>query len=187
MGRLRKTVARSLAVLFGLVAICALRAAAQGVQGVGFETNAEAYVGYTYLRFYELPDLTQNTSGFNASVDFYPGDRWYGLDGEIAATFGSESGTGSSLFLGMGGGRIRHRGLRGTELWLHGLAGGGHATPKVPYGGEGAFAFEAGGGIDIGARNRRIAYRVQADLVGTRFFDTFQYNPKVSVGVVFKF
>jgi len=187
MGQVGKTAVRNLAIVCGLIAVSAIAAGAQGVQGVGFETNAEAYVGYTYLRFFELPNLTQNTNGFNASVAFYPRDRWYGLDGEIAATFGSEAGTNSSLFLGMGGGRIRHRALRSAEVWLHGLAGGGHATPKMPYGGEGAFAFEAGGGIDIDSRNRRLAYRIEGDLVGTRFFDVFQYNPKISVGVVFKF
>ena len=187
MGLLGTKAVRNLAIFCGLIAISALGAAAQGVQGVGFETNAEAYLGYTYLRFYELPNLTENTNGFNAAVAFYPRDRWYGVDGEIVATFGSESGTGSSLFLGMGGGRIRHAVLRGTDVWLHGLAGGGHATPKTPYGGEGAFAFEGGGGIDIGARNRRLAYRIEGDLVGTRLFNVFQYNPKISVGVVVKF
>jgi hypothetical protein len=187
MGLLGKSGMRKLALFCGLTALCAASAAAQGVQGVGFETDSEAYVGYTYLRFYALPNLTENTNGFNASIAYYPHDRWYGVDGEIVGTFGSASGTNSSLFLGMGGGRIRHSGLRGTEFWVHGLVGGGHSTPKMPYGGEGAFAFEGGGGIDIGARNRRLAYRIEADLVGTRFFDVFQYNPKVSVGIVFKF
>jgi hypothetical protein len=187
MRPLRKTRMRKLTLLCGLIALCAAGAAAQGVQGVGFETNGEAYVGYTYLRFYALPNLTENTNGFDASIAYYPHDRWYGVDGEIVGTFGSESGTDSSLFLGMGGGRIRGRGFRGTEVWVHALAGGGHSTPKMPYGGQGALAFEAGGGIDIGARNRRLAYRIEADMVGTRFFDVFQYNPKISVGVVFKF
>jgi hypothetical protein len=187
MRLLGKSAVKYLPILCGLIAMSVAGAAAQGVQGVGFQTNSEAYVGYTYLRFYALPTLTENTNGFNASIAYYPRDHWYGLDGEIAATFASESGGSSSLFLGMGGGRIRHRALRGTEVWVHGLAGGGHSTPKMPYGGEGAFAFEGGGGIDIGAHNRRLAYRIEADVVGTRFFDVFQYSPKVSVGIVFRF
>jgi hypothetical protein len=159
----------------------------QGVYGVFRDFNFEAYAGFTYVRFYELPGITGNLYGFNFSVVYFPHTGRLGLDGEFATVFAPQNGINTTLVLGMGGGRFRLTGDRGLVPWVHALAGGAHFTPQTPYGGESAFAFEAGGGIDLDRHNRRLGYRLQADLVATYFFGTYQYNPKVSVGIFYKF
>ena len=160
--------------------------APQGVQGVFPNHNWQAYVGYTYLRFYEAPNHTINENGFNVSAAYYFKD-WIAADGELVAVFGSSGGANTSFVLGAAGPRLRWSTGHGPEVWLHALVGGAYSSPKTPYGGQDAFGFELGGGIDINSRHRRIAYRLQADIVGTRFFSTYQYSPKISAGIVYKF
>jgi hypothetical protein len=159
----------------------------QGVYGVFQDFNFQAYAGYTYFRFYEVPNLTDNMNGLNFSVVYYPHGGWVGPDGELIAAFGSQSGVTSKFASGMGGVRLRHLAPRGLEVWAHGLVGGAHFLPQTAYGGLNAFSFEAGGGVDLMPHHRRLGYRLQADMVGTRFFGTYQYSPKISAGVVFKF
>lgn len=158
----------------------------QGVYGVFENYYWQAYIGYTFVRFYEVPSLTQNENGFNYSIVYYLKD-WVAADGEFVATFGSQSGTSSRFLLGMGGARFRWVKSRELELWAHGLMGASEFTPKTAYGKEQALGYELGGGFDLNPRHRRWAYRVEGDLVGTRYFSTYQFSPKVSVGIVFKF
>ena len=158
----------------------------QGVYGVREVFDWQAYLGYTYVRFYEVPGTTQNKNGFNYSMVYFF-KKWIGADGEFVSTFGSQTGTSSHLLLGMGGGRFRWSAPRDIELWAHGLAGASDFTPQTPYGGQTSLGYEVGAGIDINAHHRRLAYRVSVDMVGTRYFGTYQYSPKASAGVVFKF
>jgi hypothetical protein len=159
----------------------------QGVYGVFIDFNFQAYVGYTYLRFYEVPNLTQNMNGANFSLVYYPHARWFGPEGELIAAFGSQGGVTSKFASGMGGVRLRRAGPRETQLWVHGLAGGAHFLPETPYGSLDAFSYELGGGIDLTPRHRRLGYRLAADMVGTRFYGTYQYSPKISAGIFYKF
>jgi hypothetical protein len=159
----------------------------QGVYGVIQNFNFQIYGGFTYFRFYELPGTTGNLDGFNVSIVYYPHSGHFGLDGEFAAGFAPQNGVNTTLDAGMGGARFRVANRSGAELWVHALAGGAHFTPRTPYGGESAFAFEAGGGLDLTPRHHRLGYRIQADVLGTYFFGTYQYNPKISVGFVYKF
>jgi hypothetical protein len=159
----------------------------QPVYGVIQDFNFQVYAGFTYVRFYELPGTTGNLDGFNVSVVYYPHAGHLGLDGEFVAAFAPQNGVGTTLDAGMGGGRFRLSGPRGIEIWAHALAGPAHFVPKTPYGGETAFTFEAGGGADFTPSHQRLSYRVEADLLATYFFSTYQYNPKVSVGLVYKF
>jgi hypothetical protein len=159
----------------------------QPVYGVLQDFNFQVYGGFTYLRFYELPGITGNLDGFNVSLVYYPHAGHFGVDGEFVAGFAPQNGAGTTLDAGMGGGRFRLSGPRSIEVWGHALAGASHFTPKTPYGGETAFAFEAGGGVDLTPSHRRLAYRAQADMLGTYFFSTYQYNLKLSVGLVYKF
>lgn len=159
----------------------------QGVYGVFQNFEWQAYAGYTFLRFYELPNITQNMNGFNVSMAYYPRGGWIAGDGELVAAFGSQAGVTSKFVQGMGGVRFRWSAPRAVELWVHGLAGGSHCTPQTPYGSEAAFGYEVGGGIDVNGHHHRMAYRLQGDLVGTRYFGTYQYSPKISVGIVYKF
>jgi len=157
----------------------------QQVQSVYETYRWQAYIGYEYLRFYQVPAITLNTNGFTYSMVYYLKD-WIGLDGELDATHLNEFNTGGWLLLGMGGPRFRWSAPRGLELWAHVLGGYSHFTPQTAFGNEHAAAYEAGGGVDIRFRSR-FAYRVEADMVGTHYFNTYQYSPKVTLGFVIKF
>ena len=161
--------------------------APQGVYGVLESYNWQLYAGYTHFVFYELPGVTGNLNGFNMSLVFYPRAGHFAADGEFTAAFAPQGSVDTSIVVGMGGARYRVEGPRGIEIWGHGLVGGAEFRPQTAFGGTGAFAFAVGGGVDLTPRHRRLGLRLQGDMVGTRFFGTHQYNPKVSVGVVYKF
>lgn len=167
-------------------ALSAPAASPQGVYGVLQSYNWQAYAGYTFLRFYEIPGVVDNMNGFNFSVVYYPHGGRIGVDGELAAAFASQSGLSTKFALGMGGARYRLPGTRGLNLWIHGLAGGSRFLPQTPFGNTDAFGFEVGGGIDLTPRGKRLGYRLQADMVGTRYFGTHQYSPKISFGLVYR-
>jgi len=158
----------------------------QVVQNVFQQYNWQAYVGYTYVRFFQTPDVSLNTNGFNFGIVYYM-KSWVGADGEFVATFGSQYGDTAKFLLGMGGLRFRWSAPRGLELWAHGLVGGSHYLPQTANGGQGALAYELGGGVDINAHHQRWAYRIAIDAVGTQYFNTYQFSPKASAGIVFKF
>ena len=159
----------------------------RGMYGV-FETyDWQAYAGYTFFRFYEVPGITQETNGFNLSLVYYHHGGRIGAEGEMVATYGSQWGTTSKFLAAMGGLRYRFGETRRVEWWAHGLAGGSHFLPQTAWGGQSAFAYEAGVGVDLNAHRHRIAYRVSGDMVGTRYFSTYQYSPKISAGIVLKF
>ncbi len=156
----------------------------QGVYGVFPSYKYQVYVGVAYLRFYVVPGLEENMDGLDFSIAYYFRDS-IAVDGEMAVTFGTYTGQSSEFFLGMGGLRYRHP-VGQTSLWIHGLAGEAHFSPQTPYGGEDGFGYELGGGVDFTPRRLRLNFRLEGDMVGTRLFGTYQYSPKVSVGVVFK-
>ena len=158
----------------------------QYVQGVHVIYNWQAYFGYTFFRFYEVPGTQQDTNGFNYSMVYYWKD-WLGADGEFAATHDSFNAFDGWFLFGGGGPRFRWAGPRGLELWGHVLFGYAHLTPQTSFGKQGAFAYEAGGGADITILRSRWALRLGADMVGSHFFNTYQYSPKVFAGIVFKF
>lgn len=148
----------------------------------------QAYVGYTFFRFYESshPTVRESQNGVNWSVVYYLKD-WVGIDGEMAATHGTQNKQDSWFLFGGGGPRFRWSGPRGLELWGHALFGGTHFTPQTPFGKQEAFAYEVGGGVDIGGHYKRWAIRLSGDMVGSHYFSTYQFSPKVGAGFVFKF
>ena len=158
----------------------------QYVQGVHVIYSWQAYFGYTFFRFYEAPGTQQDTNGFNYSMVYYWKD-WVGLDGEFAATKASLNAFDGWFLFGGGGPRFRWAGPRGLELWGHVLFGYAHLTPQTSFGKQGAFAYEAGGGADINVLRSRWALRLGADMVGSHFFNTYQYSPKVFAGIVYRF
>ncbi len=157
----------------------------QGVYGVLQSYNWQVYGGYTHFVFYELPGVTGNLNGFNMSVVFYPHGGHFAADGEFVAAFAPEGNLSTRIAIGMGGARYRLAGPQGLEIWGHGLVGGAQFVPQTAFGSTGAFAFAVGGGADFTPRHRRLGFRAQVDMVGTRFFGTHQYNPKISLGVVY--
>jgi hypothetical protein len=158
----------------------------QGVQGVFVTYNWQAYFGYTFTRFYEVPGRQVDTNGFNYSMVYYIWD-WFGLDGEFAATHDTQFSFNGWLLFGGGGPRFRWSGPRGLELWGHVLLGYSHLTPQTSYGSQDAFAYTAGGGADINILRSRWALRLGADMLATRYFGTYQFSPKAFGGLVFKF
>lgn len=160
---------------------------APSVYGVFPTYNWQLFVGYTFLRFYEVPSVTEDLNGLDIGMVYYPKGLWVGGEGDMTAAFGSQNGQTARFLTGMGGVRFRWSAPRAIELWAHGLAGGSHYLPQTIYGNQSAFAYEAGGGIDILAHHQRLAYRAEVDAVGTRYFNTYQYSPKVAVGIVYKF
>lgn len=162
---------------------------AQDVYGVRPVYTFEGYFGYTFLRFYEIPGTTINTNGFNYSIQYYP-RTWIAADGEFVLGLGNQYPYQARFLLGLGGVRVRTTSFRfgpNVHLWAHGLAGATHFTPQTAYGKQGAFAYEVGVGTDINLSRIRYAIRVGADMVGTLYFGTYQLNPKISAGFVYRF
>lgn len=159
----------------------------QGVYGVRPSYPFQAYVGYTFLRFYEVPGTTVAMNGFNFGIVFYP-KSWIGADGEFVLTLGNQYPYQARFLLGMGGVRVRATPFRwNVEVWAHALAGGTHFVPQTAYGGQGAFAYELGIGADLNLGHPRYAIRVSGDALGTTYFGTYQLSPKFSAGFVYKF
>jgi hypothetical protein len=158
----------------------------QGIQGVFENYSWQAYVGYTFMRAYVVPGSAENQNGANASIVWFYRD-WIGFDGEVMGAHGTLSGESSWTFFGGVGPRLRYTLPRGLEVFAHGLFGYSRLTPQTPYGGENAFAYEVGGGVDLIPPHHRFGGRLEADMLGTRHFSVYQYNPKVSAGIVFKF
>ena len=158
----------------------------QGIQGVFENYSWQGYVGYTFLRAYVVPGTAVNQNGVNASVVWFYRD-WIGFDGELMGAYGTLSGDSSWTFFGGAGPRLRWVGPRNLQVFAHGLVGYAHLTPQTPFGGENAFAYELGGGVDLMPPHHRFGYRLEADMLGTRYFSVYQYSPKVSAGIVFKF
>jgi hypothetical protein len=155
-----------------------------GVFGVFPSYKWQVYVGYTFIRFYVVPGVENNTNGLDFSVAYYFRDR-VAVDGELAVSGGTYTGQGSQFFIGMGGLRYRHP-VGESAVWIHGLGGEAHFSPQTPYGSEDGFGYELGGGMDVSPRRLRVSVRLEADMVGTHLYGTYQYSPKISFGLVFK-
>jgi hypothetical protein len=159
----------------------------QPIYGVMPDYNWQVYGGFSYTRFYQAPGSVDNFAGFDFAVAYYPHIRWIAAEGDISATFGSQAGQSADLVTAMGGVKLRWPPGSGTNFWVHGLAGTAYLSPKSVYGSQNAFSYELGAGVDLTPRRSRVSYRVEADIVGTFFFGTYQYSPKVTGGIVYRF
>ena len=148
--------------------------------------NFQGYLGYTFTRFYEAPHMIKSLNGFDSSVSYYL-KPWIGADGSLFVGFGNQAGSAARLAFGGGGLRARWAAPRGLELWAHGLAGRTHYVPQTAFGPQGAFGYEVGLGVDATGHRQRIAYRLELDMLGSKFFGTYQLSPKASIGIVYKF
>jgi len=141
---------------------------------------------YTFFHFEEGHGLNPNSNGIIVNASYYFKD-WFAAEGEAMGTWGSQAGVTSHFVFAGGGPRVRWSLPRGLELFGHALVGGAHFVPQTPFGGQNAVGYVLGGGVDVNAGHRRIAYRAGVDMVGTRFFDDNQFSPRFYVGFVFKF
>ena len=168
------------------ILLFAAGAGAQEVQGVMPLMSWQGSAGFTYMRFYEVPGATVNSSGFNSSVAYFV-KPWAAAEGEVNIGVGSQLGKATeSVFTG-GGLRLQMPVSPTLNVWIHGLAGGASFTPKTTFGSTSAFGYELGGGFDLIPERRRLGYRVGVDLLGTSFFGTYQMSPKITAGIVYKF
>ncbi|HEX4077201.1 MAG TPA: hypothetical protein VHX49_17515 [Candidatus Acidoferrales bacterium] len=156
----------------------------QGVYGVFPSYRYQIFVGYTFVRFYMIPGTEENTNGLDFSIAYFFKDN-VAVDGELGVSLGTYSAQNSQFFTGMGGLRYRHP-LNRCDVWIHGLAGDAHFSPQTAFGGENGFGYEVGGGVDFTPHRLRVSWRVQADMVGTHLYGTYQYSPKISIGFVLK-
>jgi len=170
----------------GLASGSSSSASPQFTQSVFQHFDWEVYAGYAFVRFYQVPGVELNTNGLNFGVVYYIKD-WVGAEGEFTGTFGSQYGDTSRFLLGLGGLRFRWSAPRGIELWAHGLIGGSHYLPQTANGSPSALGYELGGGVDVNAHHMRWAYRFAVDAVATQYFNTYQFSPKASAGIVFRF
>jgi hypothetical protein len=158
----------------------------QAIPGVFENYSWQAYAGYTFVRFYELPAVAENQNGVNGGITWFYND-WLGVDVEALGVHGTLGGASSwTMFVGVGP-RLRMWAGRNLEVFGHTLIGGAAFWPDTPYGSQGAFGYELGGGVDFRPHRSRFSLRLQGDLLGTRFFQTNQWSPKVSAGLVYKF
>ena len=146
----------------------------------------ELHGGYTFFRFFAMPNLKENMNGINVGAVYYP-TNLIGLDGDIFGEFGTFLHHSSRFTDYLGGPRFRWLGPHHLEFWAHGLVGYAKFLPQTANGPQTSFSYEGGGGVDFPIARRNLAYRVEADAVGTRLFHTNQVSPKISVGIVLKF
>lgn len=161
-------------------------AAPQGAVAVYETYSWQLAANYTFFRFYEVPHVQENANGVIFTGAYYFKD-WFAGEGEIMGTWAHQQGFESHFVFAGGGPRFRWSLPRDLELFGHALVGGAHFTPQTSFGNRNAFGYVLGGGLDVNAHHRRIAYRIGADMVGTTFFSTDQFSPRVYVGFVFKF
>jgi hypothetical protein len=171
----------------GLAELPAAPSPQVSVQSVFESYPWEVYGGYTFIHFNEGHGLSPNLNGFNYGVSYFPGNKRLGLDGEFVLAFGSQGSYSAKLLDGMGGVRYRIYNYRGLQFFAHGMVGGSHFLPQTAYGSQSAFGYQLGGGADLGRHLGRFALRLQGDMLATHYFSTFQYSPKITAGIVYKF
>ncbi len=163
----------------------------QDVTSVFERYSWQLYLGYTFFRFYEypsqngIPGHNQSLNGFDYGMVYYV-NNWFGGEGDFSATHGTQFGQSAWFVSGTGGPRFRWAARRNIEVWAHALIGYSHFRPQTPFGGQSALAYQFGGGVDLPFKPRW-AFRLSGDAVGTQYFSTYQYSPKFTAGVLFKF
>jgi hypothetical protein len=157
-------------------------------------------IGYQYSH-YDVLGTTFHNHGENATFAYHVFDPLTGatsritaaLEGTVASGFGGHA-TGfppsveaKSVFLG-GGPHLALESSSRLEPWVHLLVGLDHLrfTQTSTLGTANAFGFMAGGGVDVKLAGP-IAWRVQADYLGTHFSSWIQSNYSFGTGLVINF
>jgi hypothetical protein len=142
---------------------------------------------FTYQRF-DIGGGNTNLYGIHTTVTRWLGDSWFGLEGTVTASFGSLTPAVREKVVFYGGGA--HVGKRSGRLqpWGHFLVGGAH--DRFSQGGGlsafNTFGIMGGGGVDLQWRSH-IAWRFQADYLGTHFGGVWQQTVTTGVGILFDF
>jgi hypothetical protein len=153
---------------------------------------------FTYQRF-DIGGGNSNLYGIHTSVTRWLGDSMFGIEGTATASFGNANPLTKEQVVFYGGGA--HVGKRSGKFqpWGHILVGGAHDRFSQAIGPASfnALAIMGGGGVDIQWRSH-IAWRVQADYLGTHFplaigrfgngfGTTWQNSITVGAGILFDF
>ena len=157
-------------------------------------------IGYQYSNYSALGTKFHN-HGENVTFAYHLFDPLTGASSRITASLEGALATGfnghasgfpssvdaKSMFLG-GGPHLTLESSSRFEPWVHLLVGLDHLrfTQTSTLGTENAFGFLAGGGVDIKLAGP-VAWRVQADYLGTHFSSWIQSNYSFGTGVVFNF
>jgi hypothetical protein len=142
---------------------------------------------FTYQRF-DIGGSNSNLYGIHSTVTRWIGDSWFGIEGTAAASFGNFNATRKEQVVFYGGGAHVGRHTGKFQPWAHFLAGGAHDRLSQPAGPASfnSLGLMGGGGVDIQWRGH-IAWRVQADYLGTRFGSVWQPTVTTGVGILFDF
>ncbi len=141
---------------------------------------------YVYQNF-DIGNGSTNMNGVQGSVSRFF-NNYFALEGGVTATFGTVSPEVAQhlLFYG-GGGRIQVRGRR-LQPWAHALVGGVYSRFTQTGGTStfNGFGIMAGGGVDYKFREH-MAFRVQADFLGSYLSSFWQKTASAGAGIVFDF
>jgi hypothetical protein len=142
---------------------------------------------FTYQRF-DIGGGNSNLYGIHTTVTRWIGDSWFGIEGTASASFGTLNPIRKEQVVFYGGGAHVGKRTGRFQPWGHFLAGGAHDrfTQAVGPASFNALAIMGGGGVDIQWRSH-IAWRVQADYLGTRFGSVWQKSITTGVGILFDF
>lgn len=202
-------VMRVVIFLLGISLFLSTSAGAQGPAGAGAGPSSrprpsatlqheyepwQIAIGYQYNRD-NLLGSPFNTHGINFSLARYFG-RWFGVEAQAGVGFLGKTGQtttppnldAKSLFVG-GGPRLVYRNRSRFEPWGHLVVGIEHyrfSQTAGLLGSNNALAGAAGGGVDVYLKPR-VAFRAEADSVGSRFFSTNQRSFQIVAGFVYNF
>ncbi len=154
-------------------------------------------VGFQYQHF-QILGQTFHDIGVNTDITRYLND-WFGIEAAAAAGFGSigkpvninaSSLVAKSTFIG-GGPHFALLKRSRFEPWGHFLVGWDHfrfteTNNIIGLGSNSAIGFIAGGGVDF-KLFPLVYWRVQGDLLGSRFGNTREFNYSFGSGVVLNF
>jgi opacity protein-like surface antigen len=142
-------------------------------------------IGVDWLRF-RSSIFDASAVGVKTSVTYFTND-WFGIEGNISATFAPEifDQEHVKVLVYGGGPKIAWREKK-WEPWAHAIIGGSHEQPQTAGNSKNAFAVQLGGGADY-RFNPRLSGRLEADWVHTGYFSQNQNNFELMAGVVFHF
>ncbi len=126
--------------------------------------------------------------GWNASVNGSIND-WLGIKGDLSGHYVTRDGLKVSLHILSIGPQLSYRMNDKVVPFVHMLLGGGWASAgfgNLNYS-NAAFAMNIGGGLDWIAHKRLAIRAIQLDLLVTRFGPDTSTDPRISIGVVFRF
>ena len=165
--------------------------------------SGNVFVGYSYMSADLVPNNRTSLNGWNGSVEgkVLP---FIGLVADFGGLYGSVSNVPNPACTGIVGGSCSfsvsthiHTFLFGPRVsgsvgkfrpFAHALIGAGHVSESASLfsNSDTSFAYALGGGLDYHLIPL-ISWRLQGDLVQTRFFSNTQNNVRISTGSVVHF